>query len=266
MNIDSARDGVWISEPSHAPTRRPRREIDALKALQSFRSASRSARWTRLLGRLGAPQRMLADLDDIAVRDQGRGIPAEQHQTIFKPYVQLDNPTRDRAKGIGLGLSIVQEAASLLGGEIRLISSPGRGSRFSLTLPEGCWQPIRETNRDSGRLRPPVGGNLKGRRLLLVEDDPMAAAALTAWAGTWGLVVMHYADPGGVTNDVAPDLILCDIRLPGTRDGIDWLSDWLVVWPKARGLLLSGELLRALRGPYRCCSMAPARSKLQSLI
>ena len=178
-----------------------------------------------------------------AVRDQGRGIPADQHQTIFKPYVQLDNPTRDRAKGIGLGLSIVQEAASLLGGEIRLISSPGRGSRFSLTLPEGCWQPIRETHRDSGRLRPPVGGNLKGRRLLLVEDDPMAAAALTAWAGTWGLVVMHYADPGGVTNDVAPDLILCDIRLPGTRDGIDWLSDWLVVWPKARGLLLSGELL-----------------------
>lgn len=68
MNIDSARDGVWISEPSHAPTRRPRREIDALKALQSFRSASRSARWTRLLGRLGAPQRMLADLDDIARR------------------------------------------------------------------------------------------------------------------------------------------------------------------------------------------------------
>ncbi len=68
MNIDSARDGVWISEPSHAPTRRPRREIDALKALQCFRSVSRSARWTRLLGRLGAPQRMLADLDDIARR------------------------------------------------------------------------------------------------------------------------------------------------------------------------------------------------------
>ncbi len=68
MNIDSARDGVWISEPAHAPTRRPRREIDALKALQSFRSASRSARWTRLLGRLGAPQRTLADLDDIARR------------------------------------------------------------------------------------------------------------------------------------------------------------------------------------------------------
>jgi hypothetical protein len=66
MNFDSSREGVWIPETTHAPQRRPRREIDALKALQCFRSASRSARWTRLLGRLGAPQRTLADLEDIA--------------------------------------------------------------------------------------------------------------------------------------------------------------------------------------------------------
>jgi hypothetical protein len=66
MNFDSTREGVWVPETTHAPQRRPRREIDALKALQCFRNASRSARWTRLLARLGAPQRTLVDLDDIA--------------------------------------------------------------------------------------------------------------------------------------------------------------------------------------------------------
>jgi hypothetical protein len=66
MNFDSTREGVWVPETTHAPQRRPRREIDALRALQCYRNASRSARWTRLLGRLGAPQRGLADLDDIA--------------------------------------------------------------------------------------------------------------------------------------------------------------------------------------------------------
>jgi hypothetical protein len=68
MNFDSTREAVWVPETTHAPQRRPRREIDALKALQCFRGASRSARWTRLLGRLGAPQRALVDLDDIAAR------------------------------------------------------------------------------------------------------------------------------------------------------------------------------------------------------
>jgi len=66
MNFDSVREGVWVPETPHAPQRRPRSEIDALKALQCFRNASRSARWTRLLARLGAPKRTLADLDDIA--------------------------------------------------------------------------------------------------------------------------------------------------------------------------------------------------------
>ncbi len=66
MNFDSSREGVWVPATPHAPQRRPRREIDALKALQCFRGACRSARWTRLLGRLGAPQRTLADLEDNA--------------------------------------------------------------------------------------------------------------------------------------------------------------------------------------------------------
>ncbi|HEX5359651.1 MAG TPA: hybrid sensor histidine kinase/response regulator [Fluviicoccus sp.] len=179
----------------------------------------------------------------LAVADQGQGIPEDQRDNIFKPYVQLNNPTRDRSRGIGLGLSIVQEAASLLGGTLQLHSVPGRGSCFSLDLGVQDLEPLQD-NAGVFRAQPlPVPGNLKDRRLLLVEDDPMAASALIAWASGWGLTVEHHADPSTVAASPEPDLILCDIRLPGERDGIEWLTDWLGDWPKARGLLLSGELL-----------------------
>lgn len=179
----------------------------------------------------------------LGVYDQGRGIPFDQQENIFKPYVQLDNPTRDRAKGIGLGLSIVRQAAGLLGASLQLQSMVGRGSHFELRLTGTAWEPQEDRRLPAARIMP-IPGNLQGRRLLLVEDDPMAAAALIAWAQSQGLRVEHHADPATVARSgLIPDLILCDIRLPGERDGIDWLSDWLVNWPDARGLLMSGELL-----------------------
>ncbi len=179
----------------------------------------------------------------LGVHDQGFGIPEEQQQNIFKPYVQLDNPSRDRAKGIGLGLSIVDEATNLLGAQLTVTSKVGHGSHFVLHLSADML--VAKQNADSvmpPRVFPNVT-NLQGRRLLLVEDDPMAASALITWAQNWGLIVEHYAVPTAVINAQQPDLILCDIRLPDERDGIDWLTDWLMEWPDARGLLLSGELL-----------------------
>lgn len=179
------------------------------------------------------------------VHDQGTGIPAHQRDNIFKAYVQLNNPTRDRAHGIGLGLSIVQEAATLLRGQLKVRSAPGLGSHFLLSLPADLAlvapaslpMPNLATTTQSSELE-----RLRGRRLLIVEDDPMAATALCTWVQDWGLQVEHYIDPRAVAMVPAPDLVLCDIRLPGGRDGISWLAEWLGLWPDARGLLLSGEL------------------------
>ena len=178
-----------------------------------------------------------------AVHDRGVGIPPEQRDNIFKPYVQLDNPTRDMRRGIGLGLSIVQQAAALLDAQLELRSQPDRGSAFTLTLPAGAQQPLPALAADPATLATTLPVHLlKGRRLLIVEDDPMAAAALVTWAGDWGLQVQHYADPREVPESAQPDLILSDIRLPGERDGIDWMAEWLGWWPDARSLLLSGEI------------------------
>ncbi|MFD1554838.1 hybrid sensor histidine kinase/response regulator [Paraburkholderia silviterrae] len=71
----------------------------------------------------------------ISVWDNGIGIPEGRQADIFKSYVQVGNPERNREKGFGLGLSIVQGLANLLGHKLDVDSTPGRGSRFSVTVP-----------------------------------------------------------------------------------------------------------------------------------
>jgi two-component system, NarL family, sensor histidine kinase EvgS len=69
----------------------------------------------------------------IDVQDSGRGLSAEQIERLFTEYAQAE--TADRARGAGLGLSISRELARRLRGDIQVQSEPGRGSRFTLTLP-----------------------------------------------------------------------------------------------------------------------------------
>ncbi|HUR80420.1 MAG TPA: HAMP domain-containing sensor histidine kinase [Thermoanaerobaculia bacterium] len=69
----------------------------------------------------------------IRVEDNGIGIPADQLQRIFEPFVQLDTEKRER--GVGLGLAISRELARAMGGELTAESTPGSGAAFILELP-----------------------------------------------------------------------------------------------------------------------------------
>ena len=75
------------------------------------------------------------DRVDLAVRDTGPGIPADQHEIIFEKFRQLDSSQTREHEGTGLGLAITKDLVQMLGGCIRLDSAPGRGSTFSVELP-----------------------------------------------------------------------------------------------------------------------------------
>jgi len=74
---------------------------------------------------------------DIRVMDTGIGIPADKHEAVFEPFVQLDNALNRRGSGTGLGLAISRDLARAMGGELRLTSGEGLGSTFTLTMPRG---------------------------------------------------------------------------------------------------------------------------------
>ena len=160
----------------------------------------------------------------IEVLDTGVGIPELEQHAIFREYHQLGNAARQRTRGLGLGLAIVQRLADFLGHKVRVRSVFGRGSCFSIELPivlreapaeEWVAMPVAAIER-------PIVA--QAAQILLIEDDPSVRDLLTLLLTEAGHAVTPV--PGGrealaVITSMAlmPDLILTDYHLPDGFNG-----------------------------------------------
>jgi signal transduction histidine kinase/ActR/RegA family two-component response regulator len=180
----------------------------------------------------------------LQVWDTGRGISAADQSRVFEAFVQLDNPGRDRSKGQGLGLAIVQRSTGRLAHPLSLRSVPGRGSCFTLLLPPAT--PVQATQAsDTHAVRP-----LQGRTVWLLDDDPAVRDALAERLSAWGAQVHRHAslaelDATLAANLPAPDWLLTDHRLPA-GDGTMAIARVRARWGPVPALLITGDTAPAV--------------------
>ncbi len=168
-----------------------------------------------LRGRLVSRERQRA-LVELAVRDEGVGIPRARQAAIFEAFKQVDGSETRSAGGVGIGLAIAAEVAQMMGGRIDVDSHPGRGSTFTLTIPLALPPGVAEA---LDAVRP----SLAGRRALVVNDhsemrealaDMLAAEGVDVLQAPSGAARRHLA--GAAAVDRPFDVVLVDGSAPRT--------------------------------------------------
>lgn len=168
--------------------------------------------------------RKSGDALKIEVRDTGRGIQADQLASIFQEFVQLHNPERDRRKGLGLGLAIVNRLALLLDHRLAVRSQPGRGSCFSIELPAGNPERVLQPSLPS-----PSGMLPTDTLVVLVDDDHAILHGMAELFDSWNIDLVAAPNAEDILHWLAglarvPDVIVSDYRLPGDDDGLEVIA------------------------------------------
>ncbi len=177
----------------------------------------------------------------IQVMDTGVGIPPDKLEAIFGEFYQIDNPNRDRSRGLGMGLSIVERLAAALGCRLAVRSRSGRGSMFEIEVP------LAGRCAAAAALPPALPGSRPAGPVVVIEDDTLVAEAIETLLSGWGwpAIVAPGAEQAWErlrAGGVAPALVIADYRLAGGWTGIEavaWLRERLEAPVPA--LLFSGD-------------------------
>lgn len=159
----------------------------------------------------------------IQVADEGVGIPEEDQQAIFEEFHQLSNPERDRSKGLGLGLAIVQRSAKLLGHDIGVESALGKGSTFSFSVEPGQMaKELSTTNITPTSSDEPTDSAL----IIVIDDEVSVREGMQSLLQIWGCDVIAAYDLKDALNQTrqqtkVPDGIIADYRLRDKQTGIE---------------------------------------------
>jgi CheY-like chemotaxis protein len=160
---------------------------------------------------------------EVRVRDNGQGIAPEFAPRLFDRFSQHDASTTRQHGGLGMGLAIVRHLVELHGGTVRAESAgPGQGATFIVRLPQVLARAVKSDGRPEASS--PV---LRGIRVLAVDDEADTLeliATVLRQAGADVSVAASVDEALGALATTRPDVVLCDIAMPG-RDGYDLLRE-----------------------------------------
>jgi two-component system, sensor histidine kinase len=167
----------------------------------------------------------------VQVWDTGCGIRAEDQESIFNEFVQLNNPERDRNKGLGLGLAIARRLSAAMNAPLAVRSVPDRGSVFSILLPLATNEQASAimTSHQAGHETAHTatkGGisPLKRMRLAFIDDEPDIVNVVQALCTAWqveGICASNVQELLQAWQGQPPDFILSDYRLRDGSNGIE---------------------------------------------
>jgi CheY-like chemotaxis protein len=159
---------------------------------------------------------------EFCVTDSGIGIPAAQHELLFRPFSQVDSSIARRHGGTGLGLAICKGLVSALGGQMWVRSEPGAGSKFYFTLPTESAPAVAEPAAADN----PFDGTLSKRnplRILVAEDNGVNRRVVLAMLNRFGYepdIVVNGREALEAARRQPYDVVLMDIQMPEV-DGLD---------------------------------------------
>ena len=159
--------------------------------------------------------RYRSQVAEFSIRDTGTGIEASERERIFQPFERIRKPGSTQAAGTGLGLTISQLLADIMGGEISLESEPGQGSCFRLTMMLSSVARARVNTEIPKRV---AGYHGPVRTLMVVDDDASHRGVVSEILTPLGFVILEAPDAETcltASRDASIDLFLLDISMPG---------------------------------------------------
>jgi signal transduction histidine kinase/ActR/RegA family two-component response regulator len=175
---------------------------------------------------------------ELRVIDTGCGIPPDEQARVFEEFYQLNNPERDRTRGLGLGLSIVQRLVALLGLRMTLRSTAGEGTEITLVLPQA------QPDEPAPTQAPAPMQALGSLRVLVVDDEESVREGMRTLLEAHGCRVTLASGQGEaleLARGQRPQIVLADLRLRGGEDGITVIRALRALHPGLPALLVSGD-------------------------
>ena len=163
------------------------------------------------------------DIFVFRVRDTGIGMSPEQLSRLFQPFMQAESSTTKRFGGTGLGLAITKHLAEMMGGSVTVASELGRGTTFTLRIPNSALAVDAATDV-TGVVSESTDAN--AATVLVIDDEPSARDMISRMLAKDGYRVVtaaNGADGLRIAAEVKPDVITLDIMMPG-MDGWAVLS------------------------------------------